>query len=297
MYNWIEKEKRKCKIKNDLNLQWEEVKLRLATGEIQYNDIEKILELNFFERFDNMLTCNINNTTTRLKNISSLMRFVDGDSYDDGTIYDIQRFIPKLEYSSLNRFNPPGEVFIYLGVSLKRDLKKIDNEVDYIMQTCIKEIRALDSKDNNVVSSLKFKYSNSNKNKKLLDLTLADKYKDLDDIVEEIVNLQMTEENDKVGYMYNKINSLCVLLYIKLISDAIFKPILTNDESMKQYEYAPFHAFASYIKYRGYSGIIYKSTMNEGGKNVVLFDIKDVEPDVKYGIDRYKISYEKIEKI
>ena len=122
----------KVRIKNNLNSQWTYTKDKLSTGEIGYNELEKILELDFFDRFDDMIKSNENKATIRLQNISSLMRFTNGVSYKDGSPYDIDRFIPKSEFASQNRFNPPGEVFIYLSISLKRDLNKIEDEVNYI---------------------------------------------------------------------------------------------------------------------------------------------------------------------
>lgn len=294
----IEGELKKAKIKNGLISQWTYTKDKLSTGEIRYNELEKILELDFFDRFDDMLKSNSNKATIRLQNISSLMRFANEVKYKDGRPYDIDRFIPNSENASLNRFNPPGEVFIYLGISLKRDLNNIKDEVDYITQTCIREIRAF-GKENAYVSSLNFNYSRDNRNIKLIDLTIADKYNDLDDIVDKIVKLQMMNDNErnKMGYKYkNRISDLLVMMNIKLISDEIFKPVITNDEKIQEYEYAPFHAFANYIRSRDYGGIVYSSTMNKGGKNLVLFNVEDVEPNIKDGITKYIIKENIIEK-
>lgn len=295
----IEGELLKAKIKKNLNSQWTYAKDKLSTGEIRYNELEKILELDFFDRFDDILKSTSSKTMIRLQNISLLMRFTKGIEDNDGNLYDINRFIPNSKYASLNRFNPPGEVFIYLGISLKRDLAKVKDEVDYITQTCIREIRAFGN-DNAYVSSLNFNYSRDNKNIKLIDLTIADKYNDLDDIVDEIVKLKMMNENErnKMGYKYkNKISNLFAMMDIKLISDEIFKPVITNDDEVKKYEYAPFHSFANYIRSRGYGGIVYSSTMNKGGKNVVIFNVEDVEPNTKDGISKYIIKNDIIEKI
>lgn len=62
---------------------------------------------------------------------------------------------------------------------------------------------------------------------------------------------------------------------MKMISENLFKPV---NGLNRDYVYAPFHAFANYFRRKGYSGIIYNSTVNPGNKNIVLFDIIDVVP-------------------
>ena len=57
--------------------------------------------------------------------------------------------------------------------------------------------------------------------------------------------------------------------YAKLMSENIFLPLETDD---KELIYAPFQCLAQYFISKGYSGIIYKSTVCNGGKNIVLFD-------------------------
>ena len=116
---------------------------------------------------------------------------------------------------------------------------------------------------------MNFNYSRDNKNITLIDLTIADKYNDLDDIVDKIVKLKMMNEKErnKMGYKYtNKVSNLLAMMNIKLISDEIFKSVITSDDEIKEYEYAPFHAFANYIRSRGYGGLVYSSTMNKCGK-------------------------------
>ena len=60
-----------------------------------------------------------------------------------------------------------------------------------------------------------------------------------------------------------------VYTYAKMLSEQIFVPVDANDKKLM---YAPFHCMAQYFLSLGYSGIIYKSTVFDKGKNLVLFD-------------------------
>ena len=69
------------------------------------------------------------------------------------------------------------------------------------------------------------------------------------------------------------------MMILKLVNDSTFKKIDKSkftDEEIDN-EYAPFHAFANYIENKGYAGIIYNSTVYEGGLNLVLFNRDYVE--------------------
>jgi hypothetical protein len=60
-----------------------------------------------------------------------------------------------------------------------------------------------------------------------------------------------------------------------LLSEEIFVPLDTEDRDLA---YAPFQTMATYFLSIGYSGIIYKSTVQNGGKNIVLFDKRLAHP-------------------
>ena len=80
----------------------------------------------------------------------------------------------------------------------------------------------------------------------------------------------------KLNKIKLKISSIFSNVYYNMFStDQIFKPIYTNDQEVKKYEYAPFHAFANYMKGQGYAGLIFRSTVHEDGINLVLFDPDD----------------------
>ena len=66
-----------------------------------------------------------------------------------------------------------------------------------------------------------------------------------------------------------------IYTYCKLLSEQIFLLLTTDDKNI---EYAPFHLMAQYFLSMGYSGIIYKSTVCNKGKNIVLFDKEYAHP-------------------
>ena len=79
---------------------------------------------------------------------------------------------------------------------------------------------------------------------------------------------------------------MCMKMFLKFINDAIFKVVnkkLLSNQQIKN-EYAPFHAFANYLEYEGYAGIIYNSTICDG-LNLVFFNRYDVDIDGDILID------------
>ena len=87
-------------------------------------------------------------------------------------------------------------------------------------------------------------------------------------------------KEEKSGYLHSlkppdvskiepHLNTWRMFTYCKLLSDQIFIPVETNNKSLM---YAPFHCVAQYFLSLGYKGIIYKSTVFDKGKNLVLFD-------------------------
>ncbi len=77
------------------------------------------------------------------------------------------------------------------------------------------------------------------------------------------------------------IERVSATFYFNLFNnDEIFKPIDQNQEdieSIRKREYAPFQFLAKYFEKEGFSGIIYQSTVNKSGKNLVLFNSSDAK--------------------
>lgn len=270
-------------IKND----WKEVKVALHTGQVNYSEIDKLLEYRFFKQYNDMFSLMEFDNTVELSSIQKLARGVRGWYYDNGDKFDYERFIPKIKYSGLNRFNPPEKIFIYLGINSNN--KELSEE-----KVCIKELRA---NRGDKVSLCEFVVNNSALNKRVVDLTIGNDstYEELINNINRIIDyanisndlnkkLGNFKKNDKEfvnqsirakkGPEY-KIAKELMKIYTKMITDDLFKAV---DGLDRQYEYAPFHAFANYFQQKGYTGIIYNSTVSPENRNLVLFDISDVNP-------------------
>lgn len=63
--------------------------------------------------------------------------------------------------------------------------------------------------------------------------------------------------------------------YAKFLAEQIFLPVDSADKSVM---YAPFQCMAQYILSKGYSGIVYASTVYPAGNNIVLFDKTAADP-------------------
>ena len=61
----------------------------------------------------------------------------------------------------------------------------------------------------------------------------------------------------------------------KIACRSDFLPITTEDRALT---YVPFQCMAQYFLSKGYSGIVYSSTVFPEGKNVVLFDKEAAHP-------------------
>ncbi|MDU7966374.1 MAG: RES family NAD+ phosphorylase [Paeniclostridium sordellii] len=283
---------------------WNELKNDLYDGKVKYNDLGRLLSYTFLQQFDDMFKFMHEDNSINLANINKLYRGVKQWKDNKNEYYKQDRFIPKKEYASLNRFNPPEEVFIYLGVDLENG-KDNTNSLSNVELGCLKEIRA----ENGEKASLcEFKVKESALNKKVIDLTIGDQYS-YEELIREINQILILGElsrnlNRKYGnqisdmreYAKNsiknkqglnyKISKVMMKIYNKMISDKIFLPI---GDGNRECEYIPFHAFANYFKNQGYAGIIYKSTVSPGSKNLVLFNVQDVEPIGE--INRIDVEY------
>lgn len=260
---------------NFLKETWNKLKEDLQCGRVLYNDTESLLEYTFFKQFDNMFGYMYEDNTIEIRKVREFYRGVNCSTDD------FNRFIPSEQYSNLNRFNPPGDVFIYLGVSLDDD----NISVSEIERGCIREMR-LNQGDE--VSFCKFVPSNESiLDERVVDLTIGDN-ETYDELLKQVshyqflksISSELGEEHEKMcmeykcGCTYN-LSKVLMKIYNKMISEQIFLPV---DDSERLCEYRPFHAFANYFREEGYAGIIYKSTVSPGNKNLVLFNVNDVEP-------------------
>lgn len=134
----------------------------------------------------------------------------------------------------------------------------------------MKEIRAT---KNSVATICKFKINESAKNKKVINLcgdwSIPKSNAGLLDYLYRQVIKGINVDKEKLSYIFANV-------YFNMYSsDQIFKPVNTNEQEVKKYEYAPFHTLANYISEQGYAGLMFRSTVHRNGTNIVLFDSND----------------------
>jgi hypothetical protein len=231
-------------------------------------DLEKIInDYMVFNRFDNVFqeTCKLFEVT--LSDIKTMYRGVSGEI----DLNNYERMIPKIEFAKgNNRMNPPGKAFLYVGV-LGKDRGKDENTIKkHVVKTVLKEIRV---NENSVATISKFKINDSAKYKKVInicgDSSIPKPETGLIEYLYKHAVKKFTVDKEKLNYIMSNV-------YFNMFSsDQIYKPVNTNEQEVKKYEYAPFHALANYISEQGYAGIIFRSTVHENGTNLVLFDPVD----------------------
>lgn len=303
---------------------WEEAREKLNKGEVDFNDIEKIKKLRFFDRFDNMFTTSGGFAVVKLSDVDLLLRSCNGEVKDKGRFRSLkeedgEKWELNKDKLSTNRYNDHKRGFIYFGISMKNKTKSRK----FVKTTCAKEIRAFkDEKE--YISTLEFIVKNECKEKEVLDFSKISHYISCNDIEVEM-NMILDEldnwyrdiilEKEKklpinvfskptclnkqemrkkflenpIVKSLNKVivSQALVKIFLKLINDATFEEVNVDGDKRKEV-YAPFHAFSNYIEDKGYSGIIYNSTVQPNGLNLVLFERDDVEFHGNIEIERKK---------
>lgn len=251
---------------------WDEYRQALARKDFYYNEVDKALNLVFLKQFDNMHTYMNKELQLKLNDVNSKV-LLRGTILKKGEVPDYNRMIPNAEYITKdNRFSPPGIEWLYLSLGETRN--------DSIM--CSQAECRKKSQDR--FASCEFKVDKQYRGLIVADLTKADNIS-----IDEINNkLEMAGQKYKKKAVRNsiklgiptiskyhsgfdpEIESWLFKTYMKLLSENIFLPLDESDD--KSIIYAPFQCLAQYFIQKGYAGIIYKSTVSEKGKNIVLFD-------------------------
>lgn len=245
---------------NDLYKQWTELKNDLSSGKVMYNDIEKLIsDYAFFNDFHSKFTKSVGYFEVPFKDIFPMYRGANGKQ----SLTNYNRMIPNLEYSQEhNRMNPPGTVFLYLGINKQDKLRES-------ITTCLKEIRApYDS----TATLCRFQVTDLGIEQKVVDICGDSNIPKQTHELEQYIKKKSYDKNIR-GLHPIKFSKIITMLYLNIFSsDQIFKPVETDKQDIKKIEYAPFQAIANYIKQQGYAGMIYKSTVHKNGTNLVLFD-------------------------
>lgn len=248
--------------------QWISLKDDLHNGVVEYDDLNRLInDYIFFKVFDNFFKETCKFFEVNLSNIKHMYRGVSGDIDLD----NYERMVPKIKFAKgNNRMNPPGKAFLYVGV-LGKDKGNDENTIKkHAVKTVLKEIRAT---ENSVATICKFKINESAINKKVInicgDSSIPKSEAGLTEYLYKNAVNGFSVDKEKLSYILANV-------YFNMFStDQIFKPINTNEQEVKKYEYAPFHALANYMSEQGYAGMIFRSTVHQNGTNLVLFEPND----------------------
>lgn len=259
---------------------WKEFRDSLKNKEFNYDEIEKAKNITFL-RVLNDLFYEHKGIDIASKSISDIScKMGRGTILKDTEKVNYDRFLPKEQFiTSANRFSPKGVEWLYLA---------LDNSAS-ATQTAKSEIRISEGQR---FGFCYFEFGEDAKQYKIVDLTIADEYEydDFNTALEAYAQLKLEKEIRKAKLLrrmpkkkdiINKAEfeqvfvEWSIYTYCKLLSEEIFLPLDTEDRDLA---YAPFQTMANYFLSIGYSGIIYKSTVQNGGKNIVLFDKRLAHP-------------------
>ncbi|MGC3788723.1 RES family NAD+ phosphorylase [Priestia aryabhattai] len=251
--------------------QWSQVKEALHSGKVDAMDTEKLIsDYMFFKQFDDMFRQAVQHFEIPLETIQPMYRGANGKVDLD----NYERMIPKLEFAKgHNRMNPPNTAFIYLGVLGENRGRTKDVVKKHITKTLLQEIRA--SRDS-MATICEFQVSDKGKGKKIVSVCGDDSIPLSERQIVAHIRNQISKNRNKES-IEQVISRVLTSVYFNIFSsDKIFKPVETDQQEVKKYEYSPFHALASYILKQGYAGIQFKSTVHRSGTNLVLFETDDV---------------------
>lgn len=269
---------------------WAEFRQDLANHKFAYNDLERALHTTFLHVFDDVFQ---NGHTLLEKRIGDILnaenhvvRAARINPSESAPNYE--RLMPKSEcIKEDNRFSPPRVEWLYLAFASRE--KFPTGSLSTAEQCALKECRAVSGEH---FALCDFKANEKFANDLVIDLTIA-KNTSFDEInaLLEARTSQIEEEETRKAVIYylekrrppvaNKerynfpLTDWVMHTYAKFLADQIFLPVDSADKSLM---YAPFQCMAQYILSKGYSGIVYASTVYPAGNNIVLFDKTAAHP-------------------
>ena len=248
--------------------QWEALKEELKKGVFQYDDIENAKNTSFLKDFDSLFVGDkaYNWFETDLDSVffsSYVCRAVKLNETERDIDYG--RFIPNTTYiNEDNRFSPKKVEWLYLSLGASKSV---------VDEKKAKECAEKECKGIKTERMAICEFINNSNGVKVVDLTIGDEWT-LETQREEFRQLiyDTTNENPILadgGQIPEHMIKAVARCYASILSKELFVPVDTEN---KELTYAPFHCIASYFKSLNYGGIIYKSTVYETGKNLVLFN-------------------------
>ena len=275
-------EKVHCSVK----CKWTQLRNDLIEKKYRYNEVIPSKESAFLSEFNRLFSDEVGRKyfEVLLDNVFCEAIVLRGAKLKpDENIPKADRFIPKAKYiKDDNRFSPARVEWLYLALGYPND-----DSGRMLAEKCSqKECRAGDG-DRFGICQFELVESNT----KVIDLTVGDNWTpqslqiELHDLVEDYKRRgKPLNADDLMETDVCKRNLIAA--YASIMSEELFVPIETSNE---QFEYIPFHCIAQYFQSFGYQGIIYTSTMCEGGKNMVLFN-KEIANPIESTIDDYIIQ-------
>lgn len=249
--------------------EWYKLKEALTNGETDGLSLEEIVHKYTFP----------NNFNQIINGTGDLFKL---DSNKIGPIYKARKFkvdlcdpcvmITTQNYAkNHNRMNPPGRAFNYFGVLPENKGPREDVAKKLILNTIKAEIRATSGE---TITLCRFE---TPKNLKVFNMYPHEAVPTNFDIFFKSIQTKSDSftgnyktRQKKIAY---HVSEMFAKYFFNLInSEEIFKPVDFEGEEERAKEYAPFQFLASYIESLGYEGIKYRSTVNDRGANLVIFE-------------------------
>lgn len=269
-----------------INAKWEQLCEDLRLGKYTFDDECEAKKSKFLSEFDGLFTIDggerfFSKTLSDVFNNAYVIR---------GTILnkteptpDGNRFIPNSMFiKEDNRFSPKGVEWLYLALGYP----KTKNGKDKARKCSEKECR--------VLSGYRFalcEFETTEHDVKIVDLTVGDTWspKKQQQEIRRLIKSQRKKNTFAMDTEIFENHTICqrnlVEAYANIISSELFIPLVSDNKSLI---YAPFHCIAHYFQSLGYCGIIYKSTVYDKGKNLVLFN-KNLAIPVEKSINVYTV--------
>lgn len=269
-----------------IKAKWGLLRKDLQVGKYSFDDESEATKSKFLSEFDSLFTTDggeeyFSKTLSDVCNNAYLIR---------GTILgeteptpNGNQFIPNSQYiKDDNRFSPKGVEWLYLALGYP----KAKNGKDKARRCSEKECR--------VITGNRFalcEFGATKHDAKLVDLTVGDTWSPTQQQQEirRLIKSQLKKNPFIVETEILEQHPICkrmiVAAYANIISSELFVPLNSDNKSLI---YAPFHCIAHYFQSLGYCGIIYKSTVYDKGKNLVLFN-KNLAIPIEKSIKVYTI--------
>lgn len=258
---------------------WEDFREKLLNGEFSYDDIEKAKSDTFFKTFEDVLSNTAETLAVGLSDVGLMLRGANNKN----NLSDHARLIPHPNYAKHNRMNPKNRTFLYLAIG--SDISKGSEQE--VIKTILSEIRA-DKYSDSLATIGEFVTADEAKGKKVIDLRgdsmIPSDESDLESyIIQKIIRKTPSELHAIIG-------AISANIYLNLMnSKKIYRPVEEDAEEERYAEYVPFHAVANLVEQMGYVGLLYRSTVQKGGTNLVLFE-KEYANIVKGSMRHVKID-------